>query len=106
MRSALSELVGARSVSFVADGERQVVPTIERDGRIDVHDRAFLGTGFALPAGGVTVAVAAAGTEFGWIVIEPDPTVSVSREERRAAVALTDQFAIALAALPVVPSLD
>lgn len=105
VRSAVQELLAARSVSFVAGAERPAVPVIERDGRIDTPDRVLVGTGFALPLKGVTLAVAADGLDLGWILVSTDPSVAVSREQRRTAVAVADQFAIVLRSLPSVQSM-
>jgi hypothetical protein len=53
--------------------------------------------GFELPPTGVAVQVACGGRVFGHIVLVPSPHAGSSREARRVAVALADQFAVALA---------
>lgn len=95
-RDALIALLKVRNAIFEPFPSHSRIPEIERDGRIDVADKRYRGDGFALPDGGVAVPVEAAGTRIGQIVLDPDPEVGVTREQRRAAVALADQFAIAL----------
>ena len=64
--------------------------------RVDFHDKKYLGEGFALPAIGATLNVEADGVRLGRIVLAPDPKAGVTREQRRTAVAMADQLAIAL----------
>ena len=106
VRSGLTSLLGVTAASFVAGDDTLEVPYIEHDGRIDVRGRTFVGNGFALPAGGVALAVPSDGARLGSIVVVPDRAVSVSREQRRAAAALADQLAIALRQAPPVRSMD
>jgi K+-sensing histidine kinase KdpD len=95
-RDALISLLRVRAASFEALPSRSGLPEIERDGRIEVADKRYRGDGFALPDGGVALPVEAAGTRIGQIILDPDPEAGVTREQRRTAVALADQFAIAL----------
>lgn len=59
--------------------------------------RRFSGQGFELPEQGAEVPVAYAGDMLGRIVLEPREPRGVSVKERRVAVALAEQLAIALA---------
>lgn len=102
VRAALAEVLGSRSAEFTPGAERLELTYIERDGRLDVAARTFLGSGFALPPSGVALDVVADGRRLGCIRIQTDPAVSVGREQRRAAVAVADQWAIALRSLPTV----
>lgn len=102
VRTALTDVLGSRSAEFTPGTERLQLPYIERDGRLDVAARSFLGSGFALPSNGVALEVVADGRRLGSIRIEPDPAVSVGREQRRAAVAVADQWAIVLRSAPTV----
>jgi hypothetical protein len=103
VRTALMTTLGVRSAQFDA-GVHHPLPIIERDGRVDVHSRRYVNDGFVLPPDGVALDVVAEGTFLGQIVLAPDTEVGVSREQRRAAVAIADQFAIALKAEPQIPS--
>lgn len=97
-RRALVETLGARSATFQRGSAVVALPRIERDGRVDLPQRRYRGDGFVLPAGGAMLAVETDGSLAGTIVLEPDPEVGVTREQRRTAVAIVDQFAIALKA--------
>ena len=94
-REALIAALGVRDATFVAGEQRGPLPVIERDGRVRVTHHRFLGAGFALPDEGAAVDVEADGTHLGQINLLADPTVGVTREQRRTAVAIADQFAIA-----------
>jgi K+-sensing histidine kinase KdpD len=99
VRRALIATLGVRRARFDADVHHPL-PVIERDGTVDVKRRRYLGDGFALPDTGAALNVAADGVFLGQIVLFPDEEVGVTREQRRAAVALADQFGIALRAEP------
>ena len=92
---ALVSTLGLRSARF--DGHvRHPVPVVERDGSVDVTTRRYVGDGFALPETGAALDVSSDGEFLGQILLVPDAGVGVSREQRRAAVAIADQFASAL----------
>lgn len=95
-REALVTTLRVRGAIFEPLASQTTLPEIERDGRIDVSDKRYRGDGFALPDEGVALPVEAAGVRLGQIVLDPDPEVGVTREQRRTAVALADQLAIAL----------
>ena len=105
VRAALVLTLGVRTASFEAGAQPSVLPHIERDGRVDLADRVYLGDGFALPAAGAALDVSAGGVRLGSIVVETDPRVGVTREQRRTAVALADQLAIALRSIPSIRSM-
>jgi hypothetical protein len=69
-----------------------------------MQHKRYVGDGFALPETGVALNVSADGVFLGQIVLFPDVDTAVSREQRRAAVAIADQFGIALKAEPQVRS--
>ena len=94
-RDALIAALGVRDATFGAGTQLSALPIIERDGRVQVTHHRFLGAGFALPDEGVVVNVEADGTHLGQITLLTDPNVGVTREQRRAAIAIADQFAIA-----------
>jgi Domain of unknown function (DUF4118) len=95
-RDALIGTLGIRDATFEAGELPGPLPIIERDGRIRVlHHRYLGGAGFALPAEGAALNVEADGKHLGQITLVPEPTLAVTREQRRTAVAIADQFAIA-----------
>jgi K+-sensing histidine kinase KdpD len=99
VQRALEAMLGLQAARFDA-GVHHPLPVIERDGTVDVTRRRYVGDGFALPAAGAALNVAADGVFLGQIVLVPDEAVGVTREQRRAAVALADQFGIALKSEP------
>ena len=72
------------------------LPLLGRDGTVRTSLRVFQGREFSLPAEGVRIPVVGGGRELGSLVLEPDPLVGVSIEERRVAVAIADQLGAAL----------
>jgi K+-sensing histidine kinase KdpD len=104
VRDALVVSLGLSSARFEAGAPTLTLPVMERDGRVDVHEKRYIGDGFALPDLGVLVNVEADGQHLGQIVLEPNPEIGVTREQRRAAVAIADQFAIALRKSPQIRS--
>lgn len=99
VQRALGVTLGIRQARFDA-GLHHPLPIIERDGTVDVKHRRYVGEGFALPRSGAALNVAADGVFLGQIVLVPGDDVGVTREQRRAAVALADQFGIALKSEP------
>jgi K+-sensing histidine kinase KdpD len=95
VRDALVTTLSLRSARFDAHVHHPI-PVVERDGRVEVTHRRYVGDGFALPETGAALNVSSDGEFLGQIVLLPDSAVGVSREQRRAAVAIADQFAIAL----------
>ena len=96
VRRGLVETLAVLDARFEVDEANAHLPLIERDGRVDFHDKKYLGEGFALPAIGATLNVEADGVRLGRIVLAPDPSAGVTRVQRRTAVAMADQLAIAL----------
>ncbi len=96
VRQALMTLLSLRGARFQPGPVLDDLPIVERDGRVDVHEKRYTGRGFSLPDGGVVLPLEADGVHVGRIVLDPDPSAGTTREERRAAVALADQFAIAV----------
>ncbi len=92
----LVELLGLRDAVLevpAADGE---LPTLLHDGRIETRAMTFVRNGLVLPAGGVSLPLFADGAPLGRIVLHGTPLHGVTREQRRAAIALADQLAVAL----------
>ena len=104
VRNALIVTLGLKGPRFEADETVGAVPIIERDGRVDHPDKKYLGDGFALPSVGAALNVEAEGVLMDRIIVDPDTNVGVTREQRRTAVAIADQFAIALRKEPRIRS--
>ena len=83
--------------SDAADPRAQRLPRVR-------HAGAGSAPSSPCPAEGAQIAVLGRGREFGRIMLVPDVDVGVSIEERRAAVAITDQLGAALAADALVSS--
>jgi hypothetical protein len=66
-----------------------------RDGQILGTTLTYEHGGFALPTAGVVVPVVAAGRQLGRLVLLPHPHQGTTRAQRRVAVALADQLAVA-----------
>jgi K+-sensing histidine kinase KdpD len=68
---------------------------LDRTGHIDSRTLRFEHGGFALPVDGATVPVTANGEELGRVVLVPRPGRGTTRAQRRVAIALADQLAVA-----------
>jgi hypothetical protein len=102
VQEAMTVTLGAQRTYFEPDGPFSAYPVVERDGRIEEAHKRLIGDGFALPTRGAAVKVVANGRTLGQLVVKPDANVGVTREQRRAAVAIADQFAIAVLREPEV----
>ena len=72
-------------------------PISTRTGRVDTELLHYESGGFTLPAEGVEVPVSHGGHVLGRLVLVPQPHRGTTRPQRRVAVAIADQFAVALA---------
>jgi hypothetical protein len=97
VRAELTELLSLRSCEFEQPPFGIPLPRLERNGAIDVAHRRILRGEFALPAEGVEIPVLGRGRQVGRLVLETDPDVGVSIEERVVAIALSDQLGAVLA---------
>jgi hypothetical protein len=70
---------------------------LARDGHIDSQTLHYEQGGFALPADGAVIPVVAGGKQLGRLVLVPQPHRGTTRAQRRVAVALADQLAVAAA---------
>jgi hypothetical protein len=105
VQEAMAATLSARHTVFEPADQLTPLPVVERDGRVDELHKRLIGDGFALPERGASLFVQADGRLLGQLVVEPDPNVGVTREQRRAAIAIADQFAIALLREPTIKSL-
>jgi hypothetical protein len=92
----MSELLSLRDCRFERAPFIGPLPRLERNGSIDTPRRRFARGEFTLPAEGVEIPVLGRGRELGRLVLEPDPDIGVSLEERVVTIALSDQLGAAL----------
>lgn len=72
------------------------LPALPRSGSLVAPSMHITRNGFALPTGGVAIPVVAHGQQLGSIVLVPDERFGSSHETRALAIALADQYAVAL----------
>jgi K+-sensing histidine kinase KdpD len=70
---------------------------LARDGHIASATLSYEPGGFSLPAEGAAVPVVAGAQQLGRLVLVPQPHSGTTRSQRRVAVALADQLAVAAA---------
>jgi Domain of unknown function (DUF4118) len=73
------------------------LPDLTRSGRVDAELLHYESGGFTLPSEGVEVPVNHSGHLLGRLVLVPQPHRGTTRPQRRVAVAIADQLAVALA---------
>ncbi|HEX9466830.1 MAG TPA: DUF4118 domain-containing protein [Acidimicrobiia bacterium] len=93
----LTDLLSLQACRFERPPFTSELPGLERNGAINGDHLHWMGREYALPTGGAEIPVLGRGQTFGRLVLEPDPNVGVSIEERVVAVALSDQLGAALA---------
>lgn len=96
VRAGLTSELGLEGCRFDPGMGLTHLPRVERDGRLFGGEKYFTGGGFALPSEGVEILVERNGTTLGRLVLEPAGRRAVSRDQRRVAVALSDQLALVL----------
>lgn len=79
-------------------GTQPPVAVLPRSGALIGKAMRFTATGFELPNDGVAIPVTYAGTTFGHIVMVPRAGAGSERDIRQVAIALADEYAVALAA--------
>jgi len=82
---------------FDTSARADVLPQLQRGGRIVGGKHTYAKGGIELPAEGVELAVLGRGKELGHFVLVPTPAAVVSLERRIVAVALADQLGQVLA---------
>jgi hypothetical protein len=98
VRAALTDLLSLRDCRFEQPPFGTPLPRLGRNGSIDLPRRRIVRGEFALPAEGVEIPVLGRGRQVGRLVLEPDPDVGVSIEERVVAIAISDQLGAAVSA--------
>jgi hypothetical protein len=97
VRRGLIHLLGLASCRFEPMPFHERLVGISRTGSIEADELHYEPGGFALPAGGAAIPVVHSGRLLGRIVLVPKPKVGTSRSQRRVAVALADELAVAAA---------
>ncbi|MEP7115781.1 MAG: DUF4118 domain-containing protein [Ilumatobacteraceae bacterium] len=102
IRTTLIDMLGLADCRFEPGSTASVEP-LPRSGSLFAGSMRLGRDGFEMPATGTSIAVAYAGRTIGHIVLVPSGNLGSSRDIRQVAVALADEYAVALAtALPVV----
>jgi hypothetical protein len=95
IRRALLDQLTLESCRFEPAPFEEHYPALGRDGHIDSPILHYEHGGFALPPGGAAVPVVAGGRSLGRLVLVPTPHRGTTRAQRRVAVGLADQLAVA-----------
>jgi hypothetical protein len=98
VQAELTDLLSLRSCAFEQPPIGAPLPRLGRNGSIDIPRRRIVRGEFALPAEGVEIPVLGRGRQVGRLVLEPEPDVGVSIEERVVAIAISDQLGAAVSA--------
>ena len=98
VRAELTHLLSLRGCTFEQPPFGTPLPRLGRNGSIYIQRRPIVRGEFTLPAEGVEIPVLGRGRQVGRLVLEPDPDVGVSLEERIVAIAISDQLGAAVAA--------
>jgi hypothetical protein len=98
VRAELTDLLSLRACTFEQPPLGSPLPRLGRNGSIDLPRRRIVRGEFTLPAEGVEIPVLGRGRQVGRLVLEPEPEVGVSLEERIVAIAISDQLGAAVAA--------
>jgi len=98
VRQALVDQLDLADCRFEPDTPKKALTALDRDGQIAARDLQWVpGGGFALPREGVAVPVVNQGRALGRLVLVPKPGKGTTKAQRRVAVALADQLAVAAA---------
>jgi len=96
VRHALTDQLDLTECRFEPYAPASALITIERDGQLSSHQLTWVpGGGFALPPEGVAVPVVHQGHALGRLVLVPQRGHGTTKPQRRVAVALADQLAVA-----------
>jgi K+-sensing histidine kinase KdpD len=98
VRRALMEQLDLADCRFEPYASTSSLTALDRDGQIGSRHLQWVhGGGFALPAEGVAVPVVHQGRLLGRLVLVPRTGTGTTKPQRRVAVALADQLAVAAA---------
>jgi K+-sensing histidine kinase KdpD len=97
VRRALVDQLGLAAAQFEAAPYDAQYTRLLRTGHIDTSSLHYEPGGFALPVEGAVVPVVAGGRQLGRLVLRPLPHRGTALAQRRIAIALADQLAVAAA---------
>lgn len=106
VRNVLVDQLGLDSCRFEPTPFADDHAHLERSGRLPGTEHRLAPGGLALPPDGADIAVTHAGRLLGRIVLVPHPGRGTSKPQRRMAVALADQLAVAATCTPVLEPLS
>ncbi len=95
VRRCLVEQLELAECRFETLPFREPLTEVEHSGRLDATSLRYESGGFALPTEGAALLVRQGGRLLGRLVLVPQPGTGSTRAERRVAVALADQLAVA-----------
>ena len=95
VRRAIVDQLSLASARFEPIPYHDQYTALGRDGQIVDTTLTYERGGFALPPAGLVVPVVADGRQLGRLVLQPQPHHGTTRAQRRVAVALADQLAVA-----------
>jgi hypothetical protein len=98
VETELTELLGLLECRYEPGLSTTELPAIGRNGSIDGGRRRWMLGDLSLPTEGTEIRVVGRGRDFGRVVLVPDWDVGVSIQQRRLAIAITDQLGAALVA--------
>jgi hypothetical protein len=96
----LTELLGLVECRYEPGPSQSELPVIGRNGSVEGGQRRWMLGDLSLPTEGTEIRVLGRGRDFGRVVLVPDRDVGVSIQQRRLAVAITDQLGAALVGDP------
>jgi uncharacterized protein DUF4118 len=96
----ISSALSLRDCWFDRSASPQVLPRLQREGRITGGTQRYGRGGVELPPEGIELGVVGRGKELGHFVLVPTPGELVSLERRMIAVALADQLGQVMAMEP------
>ena len=96
VETELTELLGLLECRYEPGPSITKLPAIGRNGSVDGGQRRWMLGDLSLPTEGTEIRVLGRGRDFGRVVLIPDWDVGVSIQQRRLAVAITDQLGAAL----------
>jgi hypothetical protein len=106
VRTILVDQLGLEACRFEPAPFADDLSHLERSGRLPGTEHRLAPGGLALPPDGADIAVTHAGQLLGRVVLVPRPGRGTTKPQRRMAVALADQLAVAAARTQVLQPLS
>lgn len=96
VETELTELLGLVECRYEPGASMSQLPVIGRNGSLDGGRRRWVLSDLSLPEEGAEIRVLGRGRDLGRVVLVPDRDIGVAIQQRRFAVAITDQLGAAL----------